>query len=99
WQIKGSSDPLTIEPEAPQFKKLDWSGKPCVYYYHDLALKKDAAVLLRAGGKPLLVSKKYGKGEVVVFLGTVCGPATEQPPAFWKWKDWPELAAMICRNK
>lgn len=95
WQVKGSAEPLTIEPVDSQFSKIDWSAKPCVYYYHDLTLKKDASVLLRAGGKPLLVSGKYGKGEVVVFLGTVCGPASEPPPAFWKWKNWPALAAEI----
>jgi len=95
WQVKGSMQPLTIEPVDLRFSKIDWSAQPCVYYYHDLPLKQDASVLLRAGGKPLLVSKKYGKGEVVVFLGTVCGSATEQPPVFWKWKNWDKLVVEI----
>ncbi|MFA6101791.1 MAG: glutamine amidotransferase [Victivallaceae bacterium] len=95
WQVKGSSAPLLIEPSAQQFGNIDWKEKPCVYYRHDLAPAEDAEVLLKAGGYPLLVSKKYGKGKIVVFLGTVCGTPAAQPPAFWKWKNWPELTAGI----
>ena len=99
WQVKGSTIPLLIEPVSQHFSNIDWKEKPCVYYRHDLVPTEDAQVLLKAGGYPLLISKKYGKGEVVVFLGTVCGPATEQPTVFWKWKNWSRLAAMICLNR
>lgn len=99
WQIKSSDVPLPVEPSSLQFSNIDWKEKPCVYYRHDLVPVKDAEVLLKAGGYPLLISKKCGKGKIVVFLGTVCGPETEQPPVFWKWKNWTELVAMICQNK
>lgn len=95
WQVKSSNTPLSIKVVNPEFKKINWSKKPCVYHYHDLKPTKDAKILLKAGDKPLLVSRKFGKGEVIVFLGTVCGPPSENPPIFWKWKDWPKLVKKI----
>jgi len=98
WQIKGSDTPLPIKAVAPEFAKIDWTGKPCVYYYHDLTPAKDTRILLEAGGKPLLVSRKFGAGEVLVFLGTVCGPPSETPPIFWKWRNWPSLAGGMIKG-
>lgn len=99
WQVKESEKAMPISPVAAKYRELDWSAKPCVYYYHDLKLQNDAEVLLKAGDKPLLVSGKLGKGEILVFLGTVCGPPSTDPPVFWKWEHWPELVSLIIMDK
>ena len=35
------------------------------------------------------VAKRFGHGEVLAFIGTVCGNPDEM--AFWRWSDWPQL--------
>jgi uncharacterized membrane protein len=95
WQVKGGEKPLFIKPVSDEYKKINWSAKPCVYYYHDLKPVKGAKVLLEADGKPLLVSRKLGKGEIIVFLGTTCGGTSDKSLPFWNWRNWPELAFKI----
>jgi hypothetical protein len=95
WDVKGSSRPVEIAAVCETLQDLNWSDRPCVYYRHDLEITDDAVVLLEADGKPLLVSRKLGQGEIVVFLGATCGPASTNPPAFWRWKDWPRLVQRI----
>ena len=52
------------------------------------AVKSGAKVVLTAGGKPALVTGTYGKGRVVVWLGTPMG----EPPAgtvpYWESPGW-----------
>jgi hypothetical protein len=95
WQIKKAAKPLQITPSCPEYKKIDWSAKPCVYYYHDLKPIKGAKVLLKAGDKPLLVSRKYGKGEIIVFLGSCCGKPDNNSLPFWKWAKWQNLITKV----
>lgn len=84
--------PLQIKPAAGKYKNLDWKEKPCIYYLHDLPLRDNVGILLEAGDSPLLVSRKYGQGEALVFLGTVCGSGSN---AFWSNPLWTELAEQI----
>ncbi len=98
WQIRKADKPLPIVAVAKDYRGyLASKPVPCVVYYHDLATTREAEVLLGAGDRPLLVSRKLGQGEIVVFLGTTCGtvPANYPQPLFWKWSGWPELARRI----
>ena len=97
WEVKGGNKPLPIIPSAPELKSMDWSANPSVFFIHDLRVDDDAKVWLTAGGKPLLVSRSYGKGIVFVFLGTVCGPDDEKSSIFWKCKLWPSLVNKIIK--
>ena len=95
WEVKGGNEPLPISSCSSEFQSMDWSMNPCVFYTHDLSITDDAKVLLKAGDKPLLVSRSYGKGEVFVFLGTVCGDDDGNSLIFWKWKNWNTLVDKI----
>ena len=47
-------------------------------------------VALRAGGKPMFVTQRYGKGQVGVFLGAATGDLTSTSATpFWLWSGWP----------
>jgi len=64
-------------------------GRPLCYWYHDVkSLKDGAQVWARAGGKPFLVTRTYGKGRVAVILGTVLGDPESGETPFWEWKEW-----------
>ena len=101
WQVKKFQSPLIIQPVSDEMKKLDWKIKPSVIYIHDLKPKKDAEVILKAGGHPLLVRQKLGKGEIIVFLGTTCGALPKKPPnpLFWKWNQWAKMVDSIVIRK
>lgn len=94
WDVQACVPALRIEPApAGAFASLAWQAAPLVAYRHALEPVADARVLLSAGGRPLLVARSHGKGEVLAFLGTACGA----PPgvAFWRWSDWPRLAVQM----
>jgi beta-mannosidase len=66
-----SSRPGAIAPcdAAPQWmRELDFTGL-APESYHILQARPAAAVLLRMGDQPLLVSAHYGKGLVLAYLG------------------------------
>lgn len=57
-------------------------NKAILYYHLNLQKSEDAQVLVSAGGVPVLLQKKYGKGTVTVFTGTIGGNINEK--VFWK---------------
>lgn len=87
--------PLPIEAPAGWLPALPWGAGPTVSYLHALAPKPEASVLLTAGGRPFVVRRALGKGEVVALLGTACG--ADAAPAFWRWEGWPRLLAELVR--
>jgi len=99
WDLAKCERPLPLAPVSPdKFKGLDWSAGPMVFYMHNLELAKDARVLLKAGERPLLVSKRVGDGEILVFLGAACGAGAPGQTPFWKWTDWGKLVAAIVKE-
>jgi len=72
------------QPEPIRAASADWTtgsaqGEPAVLWYHDVDLKHDdAEVELRASGKPLLVTRRDGRGQVNVFLGAALGDFSER---------------------
>jgi len=63
-------------------------------WIHDVALKPDAEVVMKAGDFPAVVKGKFGKGHVVAVLGTVLG---EPSDPFWESKEWKEFMSQIIK--
>lgn len=62
-------------------------------WLHDVELKTNAEVLLKAYGLPAVVKGTFGKGRVVAVLCTVLG---EPQDPFWENKDWKaELSTLL----
>ena len=97
--LRRLEQPLTLTaPPGAAGEGLAWAENPAVLYRHDLPLHAGAEVLIRSGDTPLLVRRRIGKGEVLVFLGAPCGvPAAGQTP-FWAWRDWPRFLRQLTVN-
>ena len=93
WSVKRMAPPLPIVPVTGVTfsKKLNWKQAPSVLYYHDVELKKDAKVWLKAGDKPILVVRKLGEGWTAALLTAPLGKPPEGTLAFWQWEQWPTL--------
>ncbi len=97
--LRRLEQPLTLTaPPGAAGEGLAWAEEPVVLYRHDLPLHAEAEVLIRSGDTPLLVRRRIGKGDVLVFLGAPCGvPAAGQTP-FWAWRDWPRFLRQLTVN-
>jgi hypothetical protein len=95
WDLAALAPALAIDPPQGPLAALPWAEGPTVSYLHTLAPVADATVALTGGGRPFLVRRALGKGEVVALLGTACGP--DAAPAFWRWSGWPALLAELVR--
>ncbi|HEY3324143.1 MAG TPA: hypothetical protein VGP72_27065 [Planctomycetota bacterium] len=68
---------------------LKWEAKPLVFVSNKVEkLKEGVTVLVTADGKPMVVTWKYGKGNVAAILATPLGEAAADKTAFWDWPDW-----------
>ncbi|MBU4212870.1 MAG: hypothetical protein KKD33_09835, partial [Verrucomicrobia bacterium] len=62
-----------------------------IYWTHRVTVLPGAEVLAYAGKDPALVAWQYGRGKVIVYVGTVEGePAPGDLPA-WEWRGWTPL--------
>jgi hypothetical protein len=66
-----------------------------VLWAHDLVKANGADVLFESDGRPLWLSKPYGKGGVVVFLGIPSGVAVDGRKLFWSDSRWVAFAAKM----
>jgi len=57
--------------------------------------KKGAKVILTAGGQPVLVLGRYGKGKVAVLTLSPTGEAKPGELAWWNWNGWFPLVKNI----
>ncbi|MBU4285708.1 MAG: hypothetical protein KKD76_02260, partial [Verrucomicrobia bacterium] len=70
---------------------LAWKDSPQIYWTHRVTVLPGAEVLAYAGKDPALVAWQYGRGKVIVYVGTVEGePAPGDLPA-WEWRGWTPL--------
>src|ERR1043166_6034468 len=75
-----------------------WGNPPIVLYRHMVKPKTSATVLVAGTkGEPLLVGGSYGKGNVVVFTGTVLGDVPKGQHAFWDSPSWPDILGASIR--
>ena len=92
WAGKGKSWDLKPEDiKNPLLKGVSFDQKPEVFWQHFVTPKKGAEVVLTAGGKPVLILGKYGKGKVAVLTLSPTGVAEEGEKAWWDWNGWPPL--------
>jgi hypothetical protein len=70
-----------------------------VAYIHHIPLTAGAKTLFAVKKKTLWVSKKYGNGRIIVFLGIPSGVSKSDIPLFWKNKKWTEFAVKIIRKE
>jgi len=71
-----------IEGAKGPFGAIEWIQKA-------KSVKPGAKVLMTVGGKPLLVEGTFGKGKVLVWLGTPLGEPANGTEPYWenpKWK-------------
>ncbi|MCF6176379.1 MAG: hypothetical protein L3J71_11500 [Victivallaceae bacterium] len=84
WAVKHLKSPL---------KTLGGS----VAYRHNIPLTIGAETLFAVNEQPLWVSKKYGVGKIIVFLGIPSGHSTASAVLFWEDPRWPSFAAKYIR--
>ena len=81
--------------DHPILAGVEFKDNPVVFWQHEVNIKPGSAVVLNAGDKPLLVVRRYGKGRVVAFLGTVWGDSETETP-YWRSASWkPLLSNML----
>jgi uncharacterized membrane protein len=62
--------------------------KPAVFWRHDVSFRLDAQILAYAGDHPIAARRVVGKGQVIVFTGTVLGKAENGVTPFWETQTW-----------
>ena len=87
---------MPLKSGSQKYQWIEQRAKPfIVQLIHNLEVKPDAEVKMTAGGKPVLVEWKQGKGSVAVFLGMKAGKGflyTDHP-------DWSKLVGQICKGE
>lgn len=86
--------PVHVNKRHPATDGIDLGNDPRVFWLHQCPLKEDknVEVLLTAGEyDTLLVSRPYGKGRVLSFLGAPLGEPTQGQTPFWEWEGWVPL--------
>ncbi|HEY5315545.1 MAG TPA: hypothetical protein VIK18_23645, partial [Pirellulales bacterium] len=57
--------------------------------------KPGAEVVASAGGEPLILAGKAGRGRVVAVLATPLGEVADHETAWWDWPGWPGLLSRV----
>ena len=96
WAGKGKSWALKPAKEKhPVLKGVSFAQNPRVFWHHFVTPKKDAEVVLEAGGEPALVLGRYGKGRVAVLTLSPTGAGAKGEVAWWDWDGWFPLVQNI----
>lgn len=77
----GGFHALKSKTAAGDLGSVNWYQKP-------KAVKKSAVVHAEANGQPMLVSGNYGKGRVMVWLGTPMGKPSAKDVPYWNSPGW-----------
>ena len=81
------SEPVVLAPHGDGFAGLPWGNGPTTRYLHRFTPLEDAEVLAEAGGRPVLVRRRWGSGRVVFFLAPPFGSDEDGRP-YWTWRGW-----------
>jgi hypothetical protein len=66
-----------------------------MFWRHDVTLRQNAKPVAFAAGKPIAARLDAGKGQVVVFAGTVLGESSHGAKPFWEGHAWKKLAKQM----
>jgi hypothetical protein len=72
--------------------------QPALFWQHQLALKPAATALAYAGHTPIAARLRSGKGETVLFAGTVLGEGAPGETPFWQCPSWRTLLTRLIRD-
>ena len=72
-------------------KGVAYPDHPLLFWRHDVTLKPGAEVLAWAGNEPIVARRRYGKGQIIVFDGTVLGDPSAGEKPFWESQSWTQL--------
>ncbi|MCG2659950.1 MAG: glutamine amidotransferase, partial [Kiritimatiellae bacterium] len=103
-EAKGNLTPITngkirvAGDKSNILEGLSFSNNPACFWSHDLKPKNDSKVMLYAGNRPLMIIGNYGKGKIVVFLGSTLGTGKTEGIPFWEWQDWPACLSRAIRE-
>jgi len=98
WAGKGKSwdlKPVSGKERSNLLKGVAFTQKPKVFWHHFVEPRKGTESILEAGGKPVLVLGKYGKGKVAVLTLSPTGKENEGEVAWWNWDGWFPLVQNI----
>lgn len=88
--------PVELEQAlAPAMPKPGQPASGVVMFRHQLKAKPEAAIMVSAGGEPLVVGAAFGSGRVVAVLATPLGEAPAGQTAWWEWSGWPGVLKRV----
>jgi hypothetical protein len=68
-----------------------YSVKPALFWRHLVKPRPNSTVLAWANKYPIAVKGNYGKGQVLVYAGTVLGEGDKEMTPFWNTDSWKHL--------
>ena len=92
-----TNDPAPLAPVAGGMLTGAWTGKPVTLWHHQFTPKPGAAVQMRAGDDPVLVTWQAGKGRVAVLGVTPLGEEPAGATPWWNWPGWDGVMEKTCR--
>ena len=96
WAGKGMSwDLVAAKAEAPVLKGISFAQQPKVFWHHFVAPREGSDTVLKAGGQPVLVLGRYGKGKVAVLTLSPTGEGQQGETPWWDWEGWFPLVRNI----
>jgi uncharacterized membrane protein len=85
-----------VQQCSPPALLADKAGKPlpdqpAIFWRHAVTAKPGSTTLALAGESPIAVADEFGRGQVLVFTGTVLGPGGSDATPFWSTRSWQSL--------
>jgi uncharacterized membrane protein len=95
--LEKQNKPVVLQASGkhPILEGVDWSKRPVTMFYHEVAPRAGAEVLVKAGEAPVLIAGTYQGGRIVLWTATLHGEPPEGDLAYWRWEDWPKLVRNI----
>ena len=73
------------------------SDEPVVAFAHEVEPAEPFETVLAVEDRPLLIRRRIGEGEMLVFLGTAFGE--NRADTFWNWASWPALVRRLLATR
>ncbi len=92
-QCGGPYEVVPCEPQAilGPTSESSYPDKPALFWRHLVKPRPNSTVLAWANKYPIAVKGNYGKGQVLVYAGTVLGEGDKEMTPFWNTDSWKHL--------